>query len=76
MKTEVLNYSESQIPHLLSSLFVFKCFQEFARRALGKIHELQNMEEQSDVPAATNTQRAYKEASVKAETSLIVEMEP
>lgn len=65
-ETEILNYSESPIPHLWSCLCVFKCFQEFARRALGKINELAKMEGQSDVPATRETQRAYKEASIKA----------
>ncbi|XP_051257635.1 cilia- and flagella-associated protein 54-like isoform X3 [Dicentrarchus labrax] len=39
--------------------------EEFARRALGKINELAKMEEQNDVPATRETQRAYKEASIK-----------
>ncbi|KAM9348845.1 cilia- and flagella-associated protein 54 [Symphorus nematophorus] len=39
--------------------------EEFARRALGKINELAKMEEQSGVPATRETQRAYKEASIK-----------
>ncbi|XP_034539939.1 cilia- and flagella-associated protein 54-like isoform X4 [Notolabrus celidotus] len=39
--------------------------EEFARRALGKINELAKMEEQDGVPATRETQRAYKEASVK-----------
>ncbi|XP_070839803.1 cilia- and flagella-associated protein 54 [Chaetodon trifascialis] len=39
--------------------------EEFARRALGKINELAKMEEQSDIPATRETQRAYKEASIK-----------
>jgi len=44
----------------------FKCFQEFARRALGKINELAKLEEQKEVPATRETQRAFKEASIKA----------
>ncbi|XP_018547690.1 cilia- and flagella-associated protein 54 isoform X2 [Lates calcarifer] len=39
--------------------------EEFARRALGKINELAKLEEQSEVPATRETQRAYKEASIK-----------
>ncbi|XP_051793490.1 cilia- and flagella-associated protein 54 isoform X2 [Acanthochromis polyacanthus] len=39
--------------------------EEFARRALGKINELAKLEEQSGVPTTRETQRAYKEASVK-----------
>ncbi|XP_019941027.1 cilia- and flagella-associated protein 54 [Paralichthys olivaceus] len=39
--------------------------KEFARRALGKINELAKFEEQSEVPATRETQRAYKEASIK-----------
>uniref|UniRef100_A0AAQ5ZBU7 Fibronectin type-III domain-containing protein n=1 Tax=Amphiprion ocellaris TaxID=80972 RepID=A0AAQ5ZBU7_AMPOC len=39
--------------------------EEFARRALGKINELAKLEEQSEVPATRETQRAYREASVK-----------
>ncbi|XP_030294030.1 cilia- and flagella-associated protein 54 isoform X2 [Sparus aurata] len=39
--------------------------EEFARRALGKINELAQMELQSDVPTTRETQRAYKEASIK-----------
>ncbi|XP_041808606.1 cilia- and flagella-associated protein 54-like [Chelmon rostratus] len=39
--------------------------EEFARRALGKINDLAKMEEQSDIPATRETQRAYKEASIK-----------
>uniref|UniRef100_A0A3P8VER8 Cilia and flagella associated protein 54 n=1 Tax=Cynoglossus semilaevis TaxID=244447 RepID=A0A3P8VER8_CYNSE len=40
--------------------------EEFARRALGKIKELANLEEQSGVPTTRGTQRAFKEASIKA----------
>ncbi|KAM7374329.1 hypothetical protein PAMP_006995 [Pampus punctatissimus] len=40
--------------------------EEFARRALGKIHNLAQLEEQSGVSATRETQRAYKEASIKA----------
>ncbi|XP_056253277.1 cilia- and flagella-associated protein 54-like isoform X3 [Seriola aureovittata] len=39
--------------------------EEFTRRALGKINELAELEEQSEVPATRETQRAYKEASIK-----------
>ncbi|XP_067350709.1 cilia- and flagella-associated protein 54-like isoform X2 [Channa argus] len=39
--------------------------EEFARRALGKINELAKLEEQSEVPATRETQRVYKEASIK-----------
>nr|XP_043899051.1 cilia- and flagella-associated protein 54-like isoform X4 [Solea senegalensis] len=39
--------------------------EEFARRALGKINELAKLEEQSEIPATRETQRAYKEASIK-----------
>ncbi|XP_074528634.1 cilia- and flagella-associated protein 54 [Halichoeres trimaculatus] len=39
--------------------------EEFARRALGQISELAKMEEQGKVPATRETQRAYKEASIK-----------
>ncbi|XP_032388655.1 cilia- and flagella-associated protein 54 isoform X5 [Etheostoma spectabile] len=39
--------------------------EEFARRALGKINELAKLEEQNKVPATRETQRAYKEASIK-----------
>ncbi|KAM3601812.1 uncharacterized protein V6R79_019265 [Siganus canaliculatus] len=39
--------------------------EEFARRAIGKISELAKMQEQSGVPATRETQRAYKEASIK-----------
>ncbi|XP_029924999.1 cilia- and flagella-associated protein 54 [Myripristis murdjan] len=42
----------------------------FARRALGKINELAKLEEQSGVPATRETQRAYKEASIKLATML------
>ncbi|KAK2828620.1 hypothetical protein Q5P01_019654 [Channa striata] len=39
--------------------------EDFARRAIGKINELAKLEEQSEVPATRETQRAYKEASIK-----------
>ncbi|XP_029304212.1 cilia- and flagella-associated protein 54 [Cottoperca gobio] len=39
--------------------------EEFAKRALGKINELAKLEKQSEVPATRDTQRAYKEASIK-----------
>ncbi|XP_071316210.1 cilia- and flagella-associated protein 54 isoform X2 [Trachinotus anak] len=39
--------------------------EEFSRRALGKINELAKLEEQNEVPATRETQRAYKEASIK-----------
>ncbi|XP_073335740.1 cilia- and flagella-associated protein 54 [Pagrus major] len=39
--------------------------EKFARRALGKINEQAKMELQSDVPTTRETQRAYKEASIK-----------
>ncbi|XP_034463390.1 cilia- and flagella-associated protein 54-like [Hippoglossus hippoglossus] len=39
--------------------------EKFARRALGKINELAEFEGQSEVPATRETQRAYKEASIK-----------
>ncbi|XP_034034310.1 cilia- and flagella-associated protein 54-like [Thalassophryne amazonica] len=39
--------------------------EEFARRALGKINNLANLEEQSGGPATRETQRAYREASIK-----------
>ncbi|KAF3840835.1 hypothetical protein F7725_006697 [Dissostichus mawsoni] len=42
---------------------------KFARRALGKINELAKLEQQSDVPVPRETQRAYKEASIKARDS-------
>ncbi|KAM4620352.1 cilia- and flagella-associated protein 54 [Polymixia lowei] len=37
----------------------------FARRALGKISDLAKLEEQSEIPVTTETQRAYKEATIK-----------
>ncbi|KAG8008592.1 Cilia-and flagella-associated protein 54 [Nibea albiflora] len=40
--------------------------EEFARRALSKINDLAKMEEQSDVPTTRESQRAYREASIKA----------
>ncbi|KAM4545334.1 cilia- and flagella-associated protein 54-like isoform 3-T3 [Odontesthes bonariensis] len=39
--------------------------EKFARRALGKISEMAKLEEQSEVPATRETQRAYREASIK-----------
>ncbi|XP_047192964.1 cilia- and flagella-associated protein 54-like isoform X3 [Scophthalmus maximus] len=39
--------------------------EAFARRALGRINEQAKLEEQSKVPATRETQRAYKEASIK-----------
>ncbi|KAM6907603.1 cilia- and flagella-associated protein 54 [Xenentodon cancila] len=39
--------------------------KDFAKRALGKIHDLAKLEDQSEIPATRETQRAYKEASVK-----------
>ncbi|XP_044227349.1 cilia- and flagella-associated protein 54-like isoform X3 [Thunnus albacares] len=39
--------------------------EEFARRALGKINDLVELEQQSGVPATRETQRALKEASIK-----------
>ncbi|XP_024122060.1 cilia- and flagella-associated protein 54 isoform X2 [Oryzias melastigma] len=39
--------------------------EEFARRALGKINERAEEEEQSDTATSTEAQRAYKEASIK-----------
>ncbi|XP_037604654.1 cilia- and flagella-associated protein 54-like isoform X2 [Sebastes umbrosus] len=39
--------------------------EEFARRALEKVNELAELEEQNEVPATRETQRAYKEASIK-----------
>ncbi|XP_040907982.1 cilia- and flagella-associated protein 54-like [Toxotes jaculatrix] len=39
--------------------------EEFSRRALGKINELAKLEEQNEVPATRETQRAFKEASIK-----------
>ncbi|XP_041657541.1 cilia- and flagella-associated protein 54-like isoform X3 [Cheilinus undulatus] len=39
--------------------------EEFARRALEKIDGLAKMEEQNEVPATRETQRAYREASIK-----------
>ncbi|XP_054482513.1 cilia- and flagella-associated protein 54-like [Anoplopoma fimbria] len=39
--------------------------EEFARRALGKINELAKLEEQKEGPATRETQRAYKESSIK-----------
>uniref|UniRef100_UPI0037E847B8 cilia- and flagella-associated protein 54 n=1 Tax=Semicossyphus pulcher TaxID=241346 RepID=UPI0037E847B8 len=39
--------------------------EEFARRALGKIDELAKVEEHNEVPATRETQRAFKEASIK-----------
>lgn len=65
-QTQFLNYSQSPVPRLWGCLCVFKCFQEFARRALGKINELAKIEEQNEVPTTRETQRAYKEASIKA----------
>ncbi|KAM8897416.1 cilia- and flagella-associated protein 54 isoform 3-T3 [Spinachia spinachia] len=50
--------------HLLAGLCVFKCFQTFARRALGKIHELANLEEHK-LCSSRETHTAYKEASIK-----------
>ncbi|KAF7649725.1 hypothetical protein LDENG_00136920, partial [Lucifuga dentata] len=40
--------------------------EAFARRAQGKINELAKLEEQSGVPASRETQRACREASIKA----------
>ncbi|KAI3373646.1 hypothetical protein L3Q82_022233 [Scortum barcoo] len=40
--------------------------EEFARRALGKINDLAKLEEQNEIPATREPQRAYKEASIKA----------
>ncbi|XP_042355674.1 cilia- and flagella-associated protein 54-like [Plectropomus leopardus] len=39
--------------------------EEFARRALGKIDELAKQEEQNGISATRETQRAFKEASIK-----------
>ncbi|CAK6953846.1 cilia- and flagella-associated protein 54-like [Scomber scombrus] len=39
--------------------------EEFARRALGKINDLAELEQQSGVLATRETQRAFKEASIK-----------
>ncbi|XP_070700150.1 cilia- and flagella-associated protein 54 [Pempheris klunzingeri] len=39
--------------------------EEFARRALGKINDLAKIDEQNEVPTTRETQRAYKEASIK-----------
>ncbi|XP_053298051.1 cilia- and flagella-associated protein 54 [Pleuronectes platessa] len=39
--------------------------EKFARRALGKINELAEFEGKSEAPATRETQRAYKEASIK-----------
>uniref|UniRef100_UPI0009B47C99 cilia- and flagella-associated protein 54 n=1 Tax=Monopterus albus TaxID=43700 RepID=UPI0009B47C99 len=44
--------------------------EEFARRALGKINELAKLEEESEIPATRETQRAYKEASIKLGTMM------
>lgn len=66
---EFMHFSESSSPHLCGCLCVFKYLQEFSRRALSKINELVQMEEQSEVPATRETQRAYKEASIKAGAS-------
>uniref|UniRef100_A0A674BP28 Cilia- and flagella-associated protein 54-like n=1 Tax=Salmo trutta TaxID=8032 RepID=A0A674BP28_SALTR len=40
----------------------------FARRALGKVSELGKLEEMSGLPATTETQRAYKVATIKLAT--------
>ncbi|KAM9729701.1 cilia- and flagella-associated protein 54 [Menidia menidia] len=39
--------------------------EEFARRALGKINELAKLEAQGEDPASRETQRAFREASIK-----------
>ncbi|XP_062414184.1 cilia- and flagella-associated protein 54-like [Pungitius pungitius] len=39
--------------------------EKFSRRALGKINELAKLEEQNKLPASRETQRAFKEASIK-----------
>ena len=39
--------------------------QVFARRALGKISELGKLEEMSGLPSSAETQRAFKEATIK-----------
>lgn len=43
----------------------------FARRALGKVSELGKLEEMSGLPATTETQRAYKVATIKVWDRLI-----
>lgn len=59
-----------QIPHWkVDKIFLnihtyFKCFQEFARRALGKINE----RAEEDTATSIEARRAYKEASIKALT--------
>lgn len=60
--------SWSVMCHFALCLCVFKCFQEFARRALGKIGELAKLGEHGEVSATRETQRAYKDASIKAGT--------
>lgn len=49
-------------------LCVFKWFQEFAIRALGKVDELATLEDLNEAAATTETHRAFKEASAKART--------
>ncbi|XP_029957087.1 cilia- and flagella-associated protein 54 [Salarias fasciatus] len=44
--------------------------EEFARRALGKINELAKLDEQSEISQNKETQRAYKEASIKLGTMI------
>ncbi|KAL7389232.1 hypothetical protein ABVT39_000211 [Epinephelus coioides] len=44
--------------------------EEFARRALGKINELAKQEVQNEVPTTRETQRAFKEASIKLEAMI------
>ncbi|XP_061596722.1 cilia- and flagella-associated protein 54-like [Cololabis saira] len=46
------NHAEGQAKH-------------YAKRALEKIHELEQLEGKSEIPATRETQRAYREASVK-----------
>lgn len=43
--------------------------KEFARRALGKIDNLARWERENDVPASRQTQKAFREASIKAGTA-------
>lgn len=44
----------------------FLILKQFARRALGKIENLARWERENDVPASRQTQRAFREASIKA----------
>lgn len=51
------------------------CFlgQVFARRALGKLDELSKLEKLSGIQSSPETQRAFKEATIKVRMRLGVE---